>query len=133
MTASYPEIRSVHVAAVALSGSLFLLRGAAALLGARWPHATAVRRVSQAIDTVLLAAALALVAILPAGHFANHWLSVKLARVVAYVALGMLALRPGRPRHVRALGFAAALATFALIVGIAIARDPLGWWRLLAG
>ena len=58
---------------------------------------------------------------------------MKLARVVAYVALAMLALRPGRPRHVRALGFAAALATFALIVGIAIARDPLGWWRLLAG
>ena len=51
-----------------------------------------VRYSSYTVDTVLLTAALMLVSMLPAAMFANHWLTVKLVLVVAYVGLGTLAL-----------------------------------------
>ncbi|HVI57435.1 MAG TPA: SirB2 family protein [Luteimonas sp.] len=123
----YPQIRHVHILAVVLSGSLFALRGAFALAGARWPHAASVRYLSYAIDTTLLTAALMLLTILPGAMFANGWLATKLALVVAYVVLGVLALRRGRTRGIRLGCFAAALLVFATIFGIARMHHPLGW------
>ncbi len=123
----YPQIRQVHVLAVILSGSLFALRGAFALAGARWPQAAPVRYLSYAIDTTLLTAALMLVTILPAAMFANGWLATKLGLVVVYVVLGVLAMRRGRTRGVRAGCYAAALLVFAAVVGIARMHHPLGW------
>jgi uncharacterized membrane protein SirB2 len=117
----------VHILAVVLSGSLFALRGAFALAGARWPHAAGTRYLSYAIDTTLLTAALMLLTILPGAMFANGWLATKLALVVAYVVLGVLALRRGRTRGIRLGCFVAALLVFATIFGIARMHHPLGW------
>ena len=61
----YPQIRSVHILAVCLSGGLFALRGLGVLAGMRWPQVAFVRYLSYSIDTVLLTAALMLVTILP--------------------------------------------------------------------
>ena len=123
----YPQIRFVHILAISLSGSLFALRGLGMLAGARWPQAFVVRYLSYTIDTVLLTAALMLVAVLPAAMFANHWLTVKLLLVVAYVVLGVFALRRGRSRAIRTACYVAALLVFAAIVGIARMHHPLGW------
>lgn len=122
----YPQIRDVHILTVILSGSLFALRGIGVLAGARWPRAAPLRYLSYGIDTTLLTAALMLLTILPGAVFANHWLTVKLAVVVAYVVLGVFAFRGSTPR-VRAACFLAALLAFATIVGIARAHHPLGW------
>jgi uncharacterized membrane protein SirB2 len=127
----YPQIKWVHICAVALSGSLFALRGGTALAGAAWPYAALVRYASYTIDTVLLSAALMLATILPAGFFANHWLTAKLALIVVYIVFGVFALRRGSRQALRGFCFVAALVTFALVVGIAIAHQPLGWWLLL--
>jgi len=62
MTELYPEIRLIHIIAVLASGGLFLIRGLAVNLGARWAMAAPLRYLSYAIDTTLLAAALMLVA-----------------------------------------------------------------------
>jgi uncharacterized membrane protein SirB2 len=123
----YPQIRHVHILAVILSGSLFALRGAFALAGARWPHFAPVRYLSYTIDTTLLTAALMLVTILPGAVFANGWLATKLVLVVAYVVLGVLAMKRGRTRGVRVGCYVAALATFAMIYTIARAHQPLGF------
>jgi uncharacterized membrane protein SirB2 len=128
----YPQIRAVHVWAITLSGCLFALRGLGMLAGARWPQAALLRYLSYSIDTVLLTAALMLVTILPGAMFANGWLTVKLVLVVAYVVLGVFALRRGRSRRVRAGCYAAALLVFIAIVGIARMHNPLGWLLLLA-
>ena len=96
----YPQIRLFHIFAVLLSGSIFALRGVAALAGARWPQARPLKWLTYAIDTSLLTAALLLVAILPWSVFANGWLLAKIALLFAYVVLGVLALRPPRPRAV---------------------------------
>ena len=123
----HSQILFVHVLAIALSGSLFALRGFGVLASARWPQAAPVRYLSYSIDTVLLTAALMLLTMLPRAMFANGWLSLKLLLVVAYIVLGSLALKRGRSPRMRATCLAAALLVFVAIVGIALAHHPLGW------
>jgi len=127
----YPQVRAVHIGAVLISGTLFALRGAGVLAGARWPMALPLRLLSYSIDTVLLTAALMLLAMLPAAVFANHWLAVKLALLVVYVVLGSFALKRGRSPRVRAICFAAAVVVFVGIFGIARTHQPLGWLHWL--
>lgn len=133
MIAFYPQIKLVHVVCVLLSGTLFLLRGTGVLAGARWPMRLPVRLASYAIDTALLTAALMLFTLLPAGMFANGWLTAKLCLLVAYVVLGSFALRRGRTRGVRAGSFVAAVAVFVFMLSIARLHHPLGVFALFAG
>lgn len=122
----YPQIKLVHVAAVLLSGGLFLLRGLAVQAGIRWGMATPVRFLSYGIDIVLLSAALMLVAVLPSAVFANGWLWVKLTLLLAYVVLGSYALKRGRTAHVRLACFGAALLAFVAMYTVARWHHPLG-------
>ena len=122
----YPQIKSVHIACVVASGSLFAIRGAAVLSGARWPLALPVRWLSYAIDTTLLTAALMLLTILPWAMFGNGWLATKLTLLVVYVVLATFALRHARTRRARAGFYVAALLTFAFVITIALAHNPLG-------
>jgi uncharacterized membrane protein SirB2 len=122
----YPQIRMVHIVAVLLSGGLFLLRGSGVLAGARWPMALPVRLTSYTIDTVLLTAALMLVAVLPSAVFATGWLATKLVLLVVYIGLGTFALKRGRTPRVRTLCFVLALAVFGGMLAIARAHHPLG-------
>lgn len=122
----YPEIKWVHVAAVVASGSLFVLRGLAVQARARWPLAAPVRYLSYGIDTVLLAAALLLLAILPSAVYANGWLMAKLGLLVVYIGLGTFALKRGRTAAVRRVTFVGALLVYASMFSIARSHHPLG-------
>lgn len=122
----YPQVRWVHITAVLVSGTLFLLRGSGVLAGARWPMALPVRLASYTIDTVLLTAALMLVTMLPSAVFANGWLATKLVLLVVYIGLGTFALKRGRTPRVRATCYVMALAVFAAMLAIARAHHPLG-------
>ena len=123
----YPQIKQFHIFISMLSGTLFALRGAFVLAGARWPQALPVKWLSYAVDTSLLTAALMLLTILPWAMFANGWLLAKIALLFVYVVLGVLAMRPQRSRRERSLYYAAALLAFAAIYGIARAHHPMGW------
>jgi uncharacterized membrane protein SirB2 len=128
MLAFYGQIKTVHVAAVLLSGALFVTRGLLVQAGRqRFAMSGIVRYASYGIDTVLLTAALMLVTILPAGMFANRWLTFKLALLVVYVALGSLALKRARTPLARRLFFIAAIVVYGAMLGIARAHHPLGW------
>lgn len=122
---AYALIKNIHLAAVALSYALFFLRGLwmigdSALLGRRW-----VRVLPHVNDTVLLAAGAAMAFVLRLNPGTQPWLSAKLAALVAYVLIGMLALRPGRPKRARVAAWLAAQAVFFYIVAVALTRDPL--------
>ena len=122
----YLQIKHFHVFVALLSGAIFAVRGAFLLGGANWPQALPVKWLSYAVDTALLTAALMLLTILPWAMFGNGWLLVKLALIVAYVVLGVFALRPGRTRRTRALCYVAALLVFGAVYSIARAHHPLG-------
>ena len=129
----YPQIKAIHVAAVLLSGALFLMRGLLVQTGrgagAMWAP---VRYAAYGIDTVLLTAALMLVATLPSALFANHWLTLKLVLLVVYIALGSLALGRAQTATVRRVCFAAAVTVYVTMLGIARAHHPLGWLHAAA-
>ena len=127
MIGFYSVIRWVHIAAVILSGSLFMIRGGAALAGQHWPYHAASRWTSWVIDTTLLTAAAMLFSMLPGAMFANGWLTVKLVLVVVYIVLGTLAMRRTARTRTRALFYVAALCVFATIITIARAHHPYGW------
>jgi uncharacterized membrane protein SirB2 len=63
--------------------------------------------------------------------FANGWLYVKLGFLVAYVVLGVLALRRAKTQGARVLCFVAALLAYTCIYATARSHDPAGflrWW-----
>ena len=128
MMVFYPQIKTVHIAAVVCSGSIFFLRGALVQAGrSAWAMGAPLRYLSYGIDTVLLTAALMLLTILPGAVFANGWLTAKLVLLVAYVVLGSFALKRGRTPRARQVYFAAATLTYVVMFGIARAHHPLGW------
>jgi uncharacterized membrane protein SirB2 len=124
----YPLLRTLHIGFVFCSGALFALRGAAVLAGARWPMTPAARVAAVCVDTGIVAAALALLAALHLNPFTTPWIATKLALLVVYVVLGTFALRRARTRRGRAGFYAAALGTFAFMLGVALAHDPHGWF-----
>jgi len=124
-------LRILHVSAATLSLALFVLRGAWMLRGSprlldRW-----VRVVPHVVDTVFLAAGVALAVRIQQYPFVHGWLTAKVFALIAYVVLGTIALKRGRTRALRAAAFVAALAVFAYIVGVARARHPWSWWLWL--
>src|SRR5699024_5377796 len=124
----YLAIRTIHIASVTLSGSLFMLRGLLVQLGRKqWALTLSVRYLSYLIDITLLATGVLLVTILPWALCSNGWLLVKLGLVAVYVVLGVLAMKRGRSARIRVICYLAALLTFLVIVGIALAHHPLGW------
>lgn len=122
----YFTVKTLHQSAVALSFAGFFVRGAASLAGARWVRSRAARSIPHLIDTVLLASALTLAWMLRIHPGSAPWLLAKVIALVAYVGLGVIALRPGRPAWLRATAWMAALLTFGYIVSVAITKSPWG-------
>jgi uncharacterized membrane protein SirB2 len=122
----YAQIKWLHVAAVIASGTLFALRGAGALAGARWPMWAPLRYLTYTIDTALLTAALMLATILRQYPFVHGWLTAKVLLLAVYIVLGTFALRRARTQRTRAWCYVAALGVFLFIVSVARAHHPAG-------
>ena len=123
----FPQILALHITTVALSGSLFAVRGGLGLAGLdgitrHW----SLRYFSYCNDSVLLAAGLGLAFIIHQYPLLNAWLTVKLVLLVVYIALGMLALRPARSPRQRAMAYGCALATYGFIISVAVTQNPWG-------
>ena len=123
----YAIVKLVHQASVALSILGFFIRGAASLAGAGWVRGRAARTLPHVVDTVLLVSAVTLAWMLGLAPSDAPWLLAKIVGLVVYVALGVVALRPGRSRAVRASAWLAALAVVAWIVSVALTKSPLGF------
>lgn len=116
---------AVHVSCVVLTIAGFGLRGIwmirnSPLLGARW-----VRVVPHVVDTVLLAAGIALAIHIRQYPFVNAWLTAKTLGLIVYIGLGAVALRHGRTRRVRIAAWIGALFAAGYIVAVAVTRNPL--------
>ncbi len=121
----FAALKAIHVAAVAISYALFFVRGIWMLFGSPLLERRWVRVVPHINDTVLLAAAIWMTVILQQYPGTHGWLSAKVTGLIAYIALGMVALRRGRTRGVRLAAWLAAQLVFAYIVAVALTHDPL--------
>jgi len=123
----YAVLKALHVGCVAASYFLFVMRGCWMLrksprLQQRW-----VRTLPHAIDTLLLASAIAMAAMSRQYPFVAGWLTAKVLALLVYIGLGMIALRFGRSPRVRAAAWLAAQCVFFYIVAVAVTRNPFPW------
>jgi uncharacterized membrane protein SirB2 len=127
----FVSIRLVHITCVALSGSLFCLRGLMRMAGIPAANHRVLRFTSYVVDTTLLVAAIKLALILHQYPFTDSWLTTKLLLLVLYIVLGTFALKRARTATGRTVAFLSALLTFAWISGVAITHQPAGWLTLI--
>ncbi len=124
MAAFYNSLKYLHVIAVALSGALFFIRGVWMLIDSPRLNRRWVRVAPHVIDTVLLLSAVALTLIIQQYPFVHTWLTAKVVVLVLYIGMGMIAIRHGKRKSVRAVAWIIALLLFVYIVIIAWRHDP---------
>jgi len=127
----YLPLLHLHVTLVSISLALFALRGAGVLAARAWPLRPLWRRTSVVVDTGLLLAGASLWTLLHLNPIVQTWLGVKLLLVVAYIVLGVFALKRAPTRRGKAGFYIAALACAGWVVCIAVAHHPGGPLRLL--
>jgi uncharacterized membrane protein SirB2 len=117
-------LKSVHLATVALTLILFLVRGAWAFSASPRLHHPVIRWLPHANDTILFGSALGAAAALGQYPFVNAWLTAKVLALPLYIVLGHVALWRSRNNRQRAAWMAAALTVFAYILLVARCHDP---------
>jgi len=122
---TYLILKNLHLATIAITLTLFLLRGFWMMadsprLQARW-----VRIVPHINDTLLLASGIGLAVMIQQYPLVHGWLTVKLFALIAYIVLGTIALKRGKTRVQRIAAWIAALLVFGYMVAVAVAHDPL--------
>ncbi|MDE2371946.1 MAG: SirB2 family protein [Burkholderiales bacterium] len=123
----YALVKALHIGAVAISGLGFLARALGALAGARWLRARWARTLPHVVDTVLLLSALLLAWTLRLSPLQAPWLMAKIVGLLAYIGLGVVALRPATRPVPRAVSALAACLVFSWIVSVALTKNALGW------
>ena len=121
----YMMAKHIHLTAVALSILLFIFRFIwsrfdAQILAKKW-----VRVVPHIIDTILLASAIWLCVILSQYPFVNAWLTFKVVGVVAYIILGLFALKKAKTSVGQWGCFIAALVVLMGTAMVAVTKQPL--------
>ncbi|QSN60235.1 SirB2 family protein [Caballeronia sp. M1242] len=119
-------LRALHMTCAGLSIAGFVVRWIWMLTDSRLLTARASKIVPHIVDTLLLASAIALVAIIGFGPNAA-WLGAKIAGLVVYIVLGTFALKRGRTKGARAVFGVLAIIVFAFIASVARTHDPLGF------
>jgi uncharacterized membrane protein SirB2 len=59
------------------------------------------------------------------------WIAAKIAGLFVYIGIGMVALRFGTTKGIRASAWVLAMLVFAWIVSVAITKDPRGFAAFL--
>ena len=106
----YATLKVIHQSAVAISFAGFFARGVGMLGDAAWVRHRLAKTVPHLVDTVLIVSAVWLAAILRLTPSGAPWIAAKIAGLFVYIGIGMVALRFGRTKGIRASAWV--LATF---------------------
>ena len=122
---SYAALKMIHVTSVVVSYLLFSLRSmwmmrGSAVLQQRWVKIT-----PHVVDTILLMSAITLAVQIQQDPINDSWLSAKVAGLLIYIGLGMMALRFAKTRKTRISAWIAAQAAFLYIVLVALTKNPI--------
>jgi uncharacterized membrane protein SirB2 len=109
-----------------LSIALFCIRAPRLVRAPGAPRPAWLRVLPHVVDTVLLASALCLAYAL-GWSGTRGWLPAKLGGVVAYIALGSVAVKRGPTLSVRRAAFIGALLAFAYAASVALSKSPYGF------
>ncbi len=120
-------LKLIHVSFAVLSIVGFIVRGIFMIKDSPLLSAKVVKIAPHIIDTVLLVSAIALAIAAGLSPHAQPWLAAKLIALPLYIVLGVLALKPGRPKSFRIGAWCAAILVFAFIVSAAVTKSPWGF------
>jgi uncharacterized membrane protein SirB2 len=126
---TYLILKNLHLATIAITLTLFLLRGFWMMADSPRLRAHWVRIVPHINDTLLLASGIGLAVMIQQYPLVHGWLTAKLFALIAYIVLGTIALKRGKTRGQRVAAWIAALLVFGYMVAVAVAHDPLPFAR----
>lgn len=118
-------VKMVHVTCVAVSYTLFFLRGVWLIKGSPVMRQRWVKVVPHITDTLLLASAVTLAIGIGQYPGTDAWLTAKVAGMVLYIGLGMVAFRFSKTPQARVAAWLGAQLVFFYIVATALTRNPL--------
>ena len=121
---AYVLLKQLHLATIALTLALFLLRGVWMVMDSPRLQARWVRIVPHLNDTLLLASGIALAVLLQQYPLVHGWLTAKVLALIAYIVLGTLALKRGKTKAQRVTAWIAALLVFGYMLAVARSHDP---------
>ena len=121
---SYAAVKMIHVTSVIISYLLFSLRSIWTIRGSATLKRRWVKIVPHVVDTVLLLSAITLAIWIQQDPIHDSWLSAKVVGLLAYIGLGMVALRFGKTLKTRIIAWIAAQAAFFYIVMVALTKNP---------
>ena len=120
---TYLLLKHLHISLAAISISLFIWRGI--FMWRNQPLPSKLQRIlPHIVDTLLLAAGVSLAVLARLNPQASPWLLVKLLAVLAYIILGIFALKRGRTLAQRRCYFVLAVTVFAYIAAVAVSKSP---------
>lgn len=128
----YTIAKHVHVTCVILSIAGFCLRGFLLMQNSALARRRIFRILPHVNDVLLLTAGIALTVLIGQYPFLDGWLTAKFFGLVAYIILGALALKPGRPWRVRLTAGLLGVAVFGWIASVALSKHALGLFAGLA-
>lgn len=117
-------IKHLHVLLAWLTVAGFAVRGYWSISQNPLRHRRWVRTLPHIVDTLLLAAGIALAISWHISPLAAPWLGAKVIALLVYIGLGMLTLRSRNPLTKR-VGLAASLLTAGYIIAVAYTKSPL--------
>lgn len=121
----YTGLKHLHMLCALISITGFTLRGIWMLVDSELLNKKFVKIAPHIVDTILLVTAFLLAWQLGQYPFTATWLTAKFLGLLAYIALGMIALKKGKTKAVRATAFILALVTFVYILGVARTKSAL--------
>jgi len=130
---TYVMIKSVHMITGIVTICGFILRGYWMMAQSDKLQLKFTRIAPHIIDTLFLLSGIALVWMLHLNVFSESWLLAKFAGLIVYIVLGTFAIKRGATLQIRIIAFVGALAVFAYIVGVALAKSPASWLKLMVG
>lgn len=120
----YEFVKYLHVTAITLSISGFILRVVLKLNDSPGQTKYWFKKLPHYVDTLLLATALTMVYILGVNPLTTFWIAEKIIGLLIYILLGMIALRWGKTKNIGIMAAGMAVLVFSYIVYVAHYKAP---------
>ena len=128
----YLTVKFVHISFAILSIAGFALRGFWMFRQSTNLDWAVVRIAPHVVDSVFLITGIWLLVLLQLNVAEQSWLIAKFVALILYIVLGVIALKRGRTMQIRTAAFAAALATYLYMAGVALNKSPASWMAFVA-
>ncbi len=127
----YLAFKHSHMMFAVISGVLFFIRGCWMIAGSGMLQKKWVKILPHINDTLLLVCAIALCVMSQQYPLQQNWLTMKVIALVAYIVLGIVALKRGKTKSIRIVAFIAALMAYFFTMSVALTHNPMGFLSVL--